>query len=112
MSAYTISLAANDQALRARVLAQAHKEMEFDALKADSTYGKQINQIGVDPLMYPIAVATEAQYESALQAGRGAPGHDSDIITDGDLTSAINANWPWAEGEGPETLPEEHEDET
>jgi hypothetical protein len=101
MSATSISQAANDPALRARVLAQAHKEMEFDDLKANSTFGKTLNQIGVEPLMYPVAVATEAQYETALMSGRGAPGHDTDIISDGDLTSAINANWPWAEGEGP-----------
>jgi hypothetical protein len=80
----------------------AHKELLYDEEKANSTYGKQLTQIGVEPLMYPIAVDTEAAYEAAIQAGRGSPGHDLDIITDGALTSSINAHWPWAEGEGPE----------
>ena len=101
MSASSISQAANDPQLRARALAMAHKELLYDELKAESTYGKQLTQIGVEPLMYPIAVDTEAAYEAAIQAGRGAPGHDLDIITDGALTSSINAHWPWAEGEGP-----------
>ena len=106
MSASSISQAANDPQLRARVLAMAHKELLYNEDMANSTYGKQLSQIGVEPLMYPIAVDTEIAYESAVQAGRGAPGHDLDIIPDGVLTSAINAHWPWAEGEGPESLPE------
>ena len=101
MSAASINRAATDPELRARVLAMAHKEVLFDPVKADSQYGKTLTQVGVDPLMYPVAVDTEAAYESALQAGRGAPGHDADIITDAALTSAINAHWPWAEGEEP-----------
>jgi len=106
MSASSIAQAATDPALRARVLAMAHKELLFDELKADSTYGKTLaaGQIGVEPLMYPVAVDTEAAYEAALQAGRGAPGHDADIITDGALTAAIGAHWPY--DPEPETEPE------
>ena len=97
MSAASISQAANDPELRARVLAMANKELLFDETKASSTYGKSLSAgaVGVEPLMYPIAVDTEAAYEAALQAGRGAPGHDSDIITDAALTSAIGAHWPY-----------------
>ena len=101
MTASSISRAANDPELRARVLAMAHKEALADPAKADSTYGRQLNQIGVDPLMYPVAVDTEAAYETAVNSGRGAPGHDLDIITDAALTAAINVHWPWAEGEEP-----------
>ena len=83
----------------------AHKEMMFDELKADSTYGKNLaaGTASIEVLMYPVAVDTEAAYEAALQAGRGAPGNDSDIITDGALTSSIGAHWPFDE---PETEPE------
>jgi hypothetical protein len=97
MSAASINRAATDQELRDRVLAMAHKELLFDENKADSTYGKNLSAgtVDVTPLMYPIAVDTEAAYEAALQAGRGAPGHDSDIITDAALTSAIGAHWPY-----------------
>jgi len=102
MSASSISQAANDPELRARVLAMAHKELEFDETKASSMYGRQL-AAGVtneQPLMYPVAVDTEAAYETALAAGRGAPGHDQDIITDAALTSAVNAHWPFQDGEG------------
>jgi len=103
MSAASISQAANDPELRARVLAMANKEVIFDEAKANSTFGKSLSAgvTGVDALMYPVAVDTEAAYEAAVQAGRGAPGHDSDIITDAALTSAIDAHWPWADGEEP-----------
>jgi len=103
MSAASISQAANDPELKARVLAMAHRELQFDEAKAQSTYGKALaaTQIGAEPLMYPVAVDTEAAYEAALQAGRGAPGHDGDIITDAALTAAVGAHWPWMEGEEP-----------
>jgi len=103
MSAASISRAAGDQELRARVLAMAHRELLFDEMKAASTYGRNLSAgtVNEEPLMYPVAVDTEAAYESAVQAGRGAPGHDSDVITDAALTAAVNAHWPWMEGEGP-----------
>jgi len=85
----------------------AHRELQFDEAKAGSSYGKQLaaGLIGAEPLMYPVAVDTEAAYESALQSGRGAPGHDADIITDAALTAAIGAHWPWQNGEEPPASP-------
>lgn len=96
MSAASISRAAADPQLRARVLAMAHKELMADEAKQQTVYGLSLAQgYGTEqPLMYPVAVDTEAAYEAALQAGRGAPGHDGDVITDGALTAAINAHWP------------------
>ena len=103
MSAVSISRAASDPQLQARVLAMAHREIMYSDELANTTYGKQLIQgfNNVMPLMYPVAVDTEAAYETALNAGRGAPGHDSDVITDAALTSAISAHWPYAEGEAP-----------
>lgn len=103
MSAASVSRAASDPELRARVLAMAHKELLADENKANSTFGKNLSAgvMGVDALMYPVAVDTEAAYEAALQSGRGAPGHDSDIITDAALTSAIGAHWPYDPEPGP-----------
>ena len=57
--------------------------------------------VNVMPLMWPIAADQEAQYEAALQAGRGAPGHDTDIITDAALLSGVKSFWP----ADPETPP-------
>ena len=103
MSFASITAAANDSQLRARVDAAANKEVRYSAELAATVYGQQLLQgmpaipgMTTPPsaLMWGVAVATEAEYETALQAGRGAPGHDKDIITDGAITSAVVANWP------------------
>lgn len=96
MTMATINQAASDGQLRARVQAAAHREVTFNEELANTEYGKSLQRgiANVDPLMWRVAVDTEAAYESALQAGRGAPGHDADIITDAALTSAIVAGWP------------------
>ena len=109
MTASTISRAANDPELQARVLALAQKEMVYSDDLANTAYGRnlRLNPVlaNVLPLMYPVAVDTEAAYETALASGRGAPGHDQDVIPDANLTSAIVAHWPYAEGEAPAEPP-------
>ena len=89
--------------MQARVTALAQKEIVFSEALADTDYGKQLRGGSATPmpLMWAVAVGTEAEYESALAAGRGAPGHDVDVITDAMITSAIVAGWPYAEGETP-----------
>jgi len=96
MSASSIARAAGDQQLKARVDAVAHQEAQNNADVHDSEYAVRLRQGMTDgqPLMWPVAVATEAAYETALVSGRGAPGHDADIITDADITAAVQANWP------------------
>lgn len=96
MSMASINRAANDEQLQARVLAAAQKEIIFNEDLANTNYGKQLAQgfLNIMPLMYRVAVDTEAAYETALVSGRGAPGHDTDIITDAAITSAVVAGWP------------------
>jgi hypothetical protein len=96
VSASSINRAANDPQLQARVLAMAQKEMVYNTELADTQYGQGLRRgTGVImPLMWPIAANQEVQYETALMAGRGAPGHDVDIITDEALLSAIISFWP------------------
>ena len=108
MTAATISRAANDQQLKDRVLALANKEVLYNEEMANSEFGKRLRTGSPDvgPFMFPIAVDTEAAYESALTMGRGAPGHDMDVITDAALTSAIVAHWPWTDAERPQTDPD------
>lgn len=107
MSAASIARAANDQQLIARVTAMVQKEVIFNEALGDTEYGKQAKagSTNVAPLMWAVAVDTEAAYEAALQAGRGSPGHDSDIITDGALTSAITTHWPYTDAEMPQVPP-------
>lgn len=96
MSANSINRAANDPQLQARIVAGANKEILFNAELFDSWFGQQIRR-GMAmwlPLYWAVAVETEAAYEAALLAQRGAPGFDNDVITDAALVSAITANWP------------------
>lgn len=96
MSASTIFRAANDVQLQNRVQAMAMKEINANPALGQTDYGRQLQQgvSNIMPLMWPVAVSTEAAYESALLNMRGAPGFDTDIITDADLTAAIVAGWP------------------
>jgi hypothetical protein len=107
MTMASISQAANDPQLQARVLAAAQREIIFNEELANTDYGKRLAMGGADvmPLMYRVAVDTEDAYATALAAGRGAPGHDADIVTDAQITAAIVAGWPPEQPLTPGTLP-------
>ena len=96
MTLASVYAASQDSQLRARVEASANQEARNNDNLKDTAYAKALQNgtQSVQPLMWGVAVATEAAYFGALQNGRGAPGHDSDIITDGDITAAVVANWP------------------
>jgi hypothetical protein len=101
MSFNSIARAAVDQHLVDRVNAAAHQIIQTDAEKAATDFGKQLTAVysgagmnPVGPLMWPVAISTEAAYEAALLGQRGAPGYDVDIITDAALFAAVNAAWP------------------
>ena len=96
MSASSISRAAGDPQLQQRIIALANKEVVYSEETADTWFGGQISAgyANYNGLYWPVAVATEAAYETAVNSGRGAPGYDQDVITDADITSAIIANWP------------------
>jgi hypothetical protein len=96
MTQSSINRAANDPDLRARVESAAHQEAQNNPTLADTVYGSELRRgvASVLPLMWGVAVDTEAAYETALASGRGSPGHDVDIITDANITSAVVAAWP------------------
>jgi hypothetical protein len=96
MSMATIATAATDPNLIRRVTAAAHREMIFNQSFADSVFGTQLRAGygNISGLMFAVAVDTEAAYETAVNAGRGAPGHDTDVITDAALSAAVSAHWP------------------
>lgn len=96
MSASLIYRAANDPDLIQRVTSTAMQEVQANDELANTAFGRALLQ-GVQSmaaLMWPVAVSTAAAYESAVAAGRGAPGHDTDVISDADLTAAVVAGWP------------------
>lgn len=96
MSLSSIQRAANDPDLVARVQASANQEANNNPNLSDTAYAQQLRSgvQTVTPLMWSVAVDTEAAYESALVSGRGAPGHDVDVITDAQITAAVQAHWP------------------
>lgn len=97
MTAASINLCANDKQLQDRVLATAQKELVYNTALRETVFGKQMLQgfvSNVMPLMWPLAADQEQKYFDALRAGRGAPGHDIDVITDDAILSAVISFWP------------------
>lgn len=96
MTLSSIQQAANDFQLRARVESSAQQEARNNPELQNTQFAKNLinGTAPVQSLMWGVAVATEAAYFAAVQNGRGAPGHDADVITDGDITAAVVANWP------------------
>lgn len=97
MSYTSVTRATQDTDLQARVSAAVQKEAWNNPDLSATVFAllaRQNPASGMVQMMYPVAIDTEAAYESALVAGRGAPGHDTDVITDGALLSAVQAHWP------------------
>ena len=96
MSASSIFRAANDRDLIERVTSLAHKEVQASEELAATRFGQALIQglSNVTPLMWGVAVDYEDEYETAINSGRGAPGHDQDVITDANISAAVVAHWP------------------
>lgn len=98
MSATTVSQSFGDIDLRNRMSATIAKQVWANAQFGDSAAGQDVKARGpfviLDYLMWPTCIANEAAYESAVIAENPRPGYDPAVITDADLTSAVQANWP------------------
>lgn len=104
MSFNTVSVAAHDSDLQTRVDAAVHAEAMNNPALQDTVFAQQIRSGGFGvpmSLYWAVATAVQAAYESGVAAGRGSPGHDADVVTDGAITSAVVASWP----EDPVTTP-------
>jgi hypothetical protein len=97
MSLTTISQAAADQALTARIVAGAWQETIANPAFGDTAFGRQVLE-GTAPILmrfaYPVAVDNAAAYESAVIAGNLNPGGDPAVITDAAIVSSLQAHWP------------------
>lgn len=97
MSLTTINQAAKDAALQERVVSSVWKETISNPTFGDTAFGQQVLQ-GMAPIVmrfaYPVAVDTEAAYESAVVAGNPNPGGDPAVITDAAIGSAVQVHWP------------------
>jgi hypothetical protein len=97
MSYATINQAAHDDALLARTQAAVHKEAVSNPEFGDTPFGRQV-MAGVAAIpqyfAYPVAVDTEAAYESAVLADNPDPGGDPSVITDAAIGAAVQVHWP------------------
>lgn len=98
MSQSTVARAANDTDLQKRVTAAVYSEAMGNPDLADTTFAQQVkqgfgNMVG---MYWAVADAVDAAYEAGIASGRGSPGYDADVVTDGAITSAVVANWPMA----------------
>jgi hypothetical protein len=96
MSYTSITAAARDTALTDRITAAAYQEALDNPTFTDTVFGRQMlgGYGSAAPLNYPVAIDTEAAYESALAAGNPNPGGDPSVITDAAILSAVQAHWP------------------
>lgn len=97
MSYNSLAAQVTDIALMNRVDAAAHQEAIENPEAAASDFGAAVRANTVSPavvLGWPVSVATETEYEYALNAENPNPGGDDTVITDAMILSAVQANWP------------------
>jgi len=93
----SITQAARDEELGERVSAAVQKEAWNSATLSGTSFAELARHSpvsGVAQMMYPVAIDTEAAYESALLSGNPNPGGDPSVITDAAILSAVQAHWP------------------
>jgi len=97
MSYNTLVVQQQDQTLMSRVTACAQQEAWDNPAAGTSPFGQAIRNAQVDPVQvlgWPVCVATEQQYASALAGNVPNPGGDQSVISDGDILSAVQMAWP------------------
>lgn len=98
MSYASIYQSTRDEPLRQRVTAGIGKETWNNPSFGDTVNGERVKTFGpqqfLEYFMWPVGIANEAAYDSALAAGNPNPGGDPAVITDGAILSAIQTNWP------------------
>jgi hypothetical protein len=98
MSYATITQAAHDAVLAARIDAAVYKEALSNPTFGETVYGRQVLTGTLypisGPLRYPVAIDTEAAYESAVIAENPDPGGDPSVVSDAAILSSVQAHWP------------------
>jgi hypothetical protein len=95
MSYTTLSQQVQDPELVARVNACVQQEARNNPTLSDTEVADQIRQgIYLGGFYWAVSIATEAAYEYAVNTGNEHPGGDETVITDGDILSAVQVNWP------------------
>jgi hypothetical protein len=98
MSYTTIAKAFVDASLIGRVRAAVAREAFGNATLGDTVTGRAIIANGPDMVLqkflWPVAIATEADYAYAVGNSNPDPGGDEGVVTDAAIASAVQANWP------------------
>lgn len=97
MSYKSLIAATRDEALLSRTYAAAQREARSNPTFAATAFGYAIrgNDAGAAGVFtWPLALATEAEYAYALDAGIENPGADETVITDAMILAAVQAEWP------------------
>lgn len=96
MSFNSVQRAAADTDLQQRIIACANQQAHADPDLAKTIFGQSIlnGYANYNSLYWGVANSVDQQYESGILAGRGSPGYDQDVVTDGAILAAVVFNWP------------------
>jgi hypothetical protein len=97
MSYNSLVTQTQDQGFLGRLDAAVYKEAWTNPTFGDTDYGQATQRASTGPRMqfaWPVAIDTEAAYETALLNNVPNPGTDPSVITDGQILSAVQAHWP------------------
>lgn len=96
MSYTSIDAATHDDALQARVIAGTTQEAYENPGVHDTVFASVVRNspTAAVTMLWPVALATEDEYASALAGGNPNPGGDEAVISDAMILSALQANWP------------------
>lgn len=96
MSYNTLTEQTRDEALTDRITAAVTQEAWENPGVADSSYAQAVRAgaYNAGQLVWPVCIATEDAYASALAGGVPDPGADEAVVSDGMILAAVQASWP------------------
>jgi hypothetical protein len=99
MSYSSIFASTVDQPLVQRIEAAIAKEAFHNEALGKTEAGRLVTETGspasvLGAFLWPCCVDFEAEYEFALNSGNENPGGDPAVISDAELLSSVQANWP------------------
>lgn len=96
MSHATIFRASQDPSLTNRVVAAVQKEAIANAELGSTPFGQDViaNPAEGIRLAWPVAIDYEDEYSYAIDNGNPDPGGDPSVITDANISAAVQAHWP------------------
>jgi acyl CoA:acetate/3-ketoacid CoA transferase alpha subunit len=94
MSLTTTYQAANDASFRNRVAAAVEIEA-WQSSRDDDALAQRVRAGGIplDPFVVATAVDYRDAYAYASEVGNPDPGRDPSVITDGNISAAVQAHW-------------------